>query len=540
MDIQAGQGPVPDSAIRGRNLSPSVNLSRESSLASSGRSTPYYNRMDTNVDFPPSREVSNLKLSYETEQEKAQRVGMAANQQDSMRPLHVHNKAPPTHSQLKEGVINIQLPYDPQAPTKPKLWSGSFHPISLHGSIKHFASDSKSIKVTLDFLAKYIRNKQVNGNMVNDLADFDGMGNAIWNFISSVYDAKWDALYTDNKANTFRGKVSLKFTPRTSPQHNGNKKDIAKLVPVTINKVPPPPPLPAKTKKEINIISKYFHPKKLSVENTTKYNNARPGKSYAQASKPPVNTSDVLKIKETFPSLNAQKIDQVNSIVNSQNKPRPQIRMTTKGLLRKQVIIPMSGENISSFMKNSSLHVANINRNLRNAKSDVLVDYLHSENSGIMVITNKVAQQSDMSIIGNYVKNSNDINSLQVDEPRLPKSKSYLKITGIPFFPHSNSLKRLTSDDIKAILKQNHIFDNISLTSKLRVIKVSPKSDISIVWIDIWDVQSSKNTKMLINRCFNVGNFITTIREANMNPGVPVQKLLEVESRNILLQDPRS
>ena len=52
----------------------------------------------------------------------------------------------------------------------------------------------------------------------------------------------------------------------------------------------------------------------------------------------------------------------------------------------------MSGENISSFMKNSSLHVANINRNLRNTKSDVLVDYLRSENSGIMVITNKVAQ----------------------------------------------------------------------------------------------------------------------------------------------------
>jgi len=95
--------------------------------------------------------------------------------------------------------------------------------------------------VSLDFLAKYIRNKQVNGNMINDLADFDGMGDAIWNFISSVYDAKWDALYTDNNVNTLRAKVSLKFTPRTIPQHNGNKKDIAKSVPVTINKVPPPP-----------------------------------------------------------------------------------------------------------------------------------------------------------------------------------------------------------------------------------------------------------------------------------------------------------
>ena len=133
----------------------------------------------------------------------------------------------------------------------------------------------------------------------------------------------------------------------------------------------------------------------------------------------------------------------------------------------------MSWKNISSFMKNSSLHVANINKNMRNAKSDILIDYLHLENLGITVITNKVAQQSDMSIINNYVRNSSNINSLQVDEPRLPKSKSYLKITGIPFFPHPNSQERLTSNNIKAILKQNHIFDNISLASKPRVIKVS-------------------------------------------------------------------
>ena len=87
---------------------------------------------------------------------------MAANQQDSTRPSCVHNEAPPLHAQHKEEVINIQLPYDPHAPIEPKLQSGSFHPISLHGSIEHFASDSKNIKVTLNFLAKYIRNKQVN------------------------------------------------------------------------------------------------------------------------------------------------------------------------------------------------------------------------------------------------------------------------------------------------------------------------------------------------------------------------------------------
>jgi len=195
--------------------------------------------------------------------------------------------------------------------------------------------------------------------------------------------------------------------------------------------------------------------------------------------------------------------------------------MTTKGLSRKHIIIPMSGDNVSSFLKNSSLNVANINRQLRNAKSDVLVDYIQSDNTGIIVITNKVAQQSDLSIIDQYVKNASDINTLQVEDSRLPKLKSYLKIIGIPYYPQINSQEKLTSSDVKTILKQNHIFDNISLASRPRVIKVSPKSDIAIVWIDIWDIQSGQNAKMLINRCFNIGNYIATIRGANMNPGVP-------------------
>ena len=195
--------------------------------------------------------------------------------------------------------------------------------------------------------------------------------------------------------------------------------------------------------------------------------------------------------------------------------------MMTKGPSRKQVIIPMSGENVNTFMKNLSLHVANINRLLCNAKSDVLVDYIRSDPTDVTIITNKVSQQSDMSIINQYIKNSNNINSLQMDEPRLPKSKSYLKIISIPFFSHANSQDKLTSNDIEMILKQNHIFDNISLTSKPRVIKVLLKSNMSIVWIDVWDVQSGSNAKMLINRCFNVGSYIATIRGANMNLGIP-------------------
>ena len=185
--------------------------------------------------------------------------------------------------------------------------------------------------------------------------------------------------------------------------------------------------------------------------------------------------------------------------------------MTTKGFLRKQVIISMSKDNIDAFMKNSSLHVANINRQLCNVKLEVLIDYIQANPLGITIITSKVCQQSDLLIIDQYIKNSTDINALQVKELRLLKLKSYLKIIGIPFYLHVNSQKRLTSSDIKSILKQNQIFDNISLASRPRVIKVLSKSDISIVWINIWDIQSSSNAKILINRCFNIGWYIMTI-----------------------------
>ena len=37
------------------------------------------------------------------------------------------------------------------------------------------------------------------------------------------------------------------------------------------------------------------------------------------------NTSEVIKIKDTFPALDAQKVDQIHKIVNGSLKPKPQI-----------------------------------------------------------------------------------------------------------------------------------------------------------------------------------------------------------------------
>ena len=209
-------------------------------------------------------------------------------------------------------------------------------------------------------MARYISNKQVESLKLNDLEDFNSIGEAIWNFISLVYSTNWNSLHADKQSNMLR---------RNNP--------------VNIEKIPPP--IPAKSQKKVNVISKYFKNIKLAT------NSKQPPKSYAQASKQNINTFEVIKIKEAFPSIGAKKINQINNIVKGTPKTKPHIQITTKGPLRKHVIIPIGSDNNASFMKNFSTYVTNINRALRNTKSEILVDFICSDLLGIMVVTNKVS-----------------------------------------------------------------------------------------------------------------------------------------------------
>jgi len=184
-----------------------------------------------------------------------------------------------------------------------------------------------------------------------------------------------------------------------------------------------------------------------------------------------------LKIKEAFPSLQNKKIKLIQKIISGEGKLKPCINITIKGPSRKQVIVSMSIDN------------ANINKTLKNIKSDIIADFIHVENKGVVISINKVTSPLDLQSIKKYIKNAHYIEVDQMEPLRLSQSKLYLKIIGILYlFEQTNAC--ITSDDIKKILKNNHIFNNIVLASKPRVIKVSPKSDIAIVWINIWDAQS--------------------------------------------------
>ena len=177
-------------------------------MSSTKLSIAYHERIEHNnaMNVDVNMDNNSLALSYETSQEKAIQVSEVADPQtnimsqhdnpnvSNLNPQHVLNNqmasnpiCVQTMHYTNDHVINIQLLYDPNTLTEPKLWNRSFHPISLHGLIEHLASDLKNIKDSLNFMAKYISNKQVDSSKSNDLEDFHGMGEAVWNFISSVY-----------------------------------------------------------------------------------------------------------------------------------------------------------------------------------------------------------------------------------------------------------------------------------------------------------------------------------------------------------------
>ena len=255
MDHSTGSNPVINNDTRGRSPQICKNWSRDSSMSSMVSSTIYHEKMELNnsMDIDSDPPVESPTLSYEEEREKEIHLRKAAETTNSMRLQGVNNKASSTQANYDnhistdnmniqtpcvsdDNIINIQLPYDPNSPTEPDLWSGNFQSISLHGSVEHITLDLKNIKQLLNFMAKYISNKKVNPKSSNDLNDFDGIGDTIWNFLSLVYQSSWDSLYTDNCSKSLREKISAKLTPRVVP--SSSSKTIKNPNLVTINKAP--------------------------------------------------------------------------------------------------------------------------------------------------------------------------------------------------------------------------------------------------------------------------------------------------------------
>ena len=203
-------------------------------------------------------------------------------------------------------------------------------------------------------------------------------------------------------------------------------------------------------------------------------------------------------MKEAFPSLSADEVGKMLKAKNSSGGlKKPKINMTTKEQSRREVIIPIAKTNAELIINSAHIHISNVNKCLKNSKSDTFADFIQSNVNGIIITTNKPTSDLDLSTIEKYLKNVQNVNPDSIESPCLPKSKSYMKIIGLPYL---SKLGVMFPDIIEGVLKNLYLFKNTILALKPCVIKASPKSDKAVVWVDIWNSQSGSCAKNIINR----------------------------------------
>ena len=140
----------------------------------------------------------------------------------------------------------------------------------------------------------------------------------------------------------------------------------------------------------------------------------------------------------------------------------------------------MSNDNVKKFMVSSSKYIINLNHALKGIKSDIIIDFICFDHCSLIVISNKVISSSNLNMVENYIKNFNSLNLNDIQSARLLQSKMYLKILSIPYIIKSINMT-IDSSVVESIITSTYIFDNIHIALKPHIIKVSPKSDMSII-----------------------------------------------------------
>ena len=323
---------------------------------------------------------------------------------------------------------------------KRPITNSVFAPTSLLGVDKFQSYDTQNIICSLMCIGIFIKQHHLGNKLIKDFPNLAEVSFATWYLINTIYELGWDRLSADNNEKLIQQSVSECF---------------------------------AKTPKVMPNISLSQNSSKSKENNLT---TTTTRKSYAQASK--INVEDIIHIKNSFPTLSPKKIVEVSNILNKSSMVKPKIKMTTKEPLRKQVIILMNLNNIIG--SNTSFHINDINKHLKDANSNNSANFIHIDKVGIIITIRFTAFEQDMRTIETAIKNSEKINKNFVKSPHLSQSKSYLKILGLFYFA-KNMNEPITSQIVKEVLKKSHIFKDIEFSSKPQVIKASLNSDLAVI-----------------------------------------------------------
>ncbi|KAL9710067.1 hypothetical protein Ac2012v2_007129 [Leucoagaricus gongylophorus] len=282
----------------------------------------------------------------------------------------LHNKGPNGKNRAAS-TAPLVLSYSEGQPAISSNWDGSHHALSIFGSEDTLEKDSEMIYDSLSRMRSFIKHHpNPTEREVKPVVE------KLWRLIDIIYTANWDTVpfskdknltirkcigdriipyYMQNQPSTESSNTTMTNTPSPLPST-----EVAPPPTISIPRAPPPP-----NKNDESTTKK--DPKLLNLK-----------KSYVQASKSNLSRiEDIVRVKEAFPALSADEVGKVFKIKNSRGDNRkPKINMTTRGPSRKEVIIPMA-KYIAELMINSAHnHITNINKCLRNSKSDIVTDFI--------------------------------------------------------------------------------------------------------------------------------------------------------------------
>ena len=298
----------------------------------------------------------------------------------------------------------------------------------------------------------------------------------LWKLIDTIYAAKWDTLiFNKEKTLTIRKYVGEHIIPiyrQNQPSTITSNTMMSNPSSLPSTKTASPP--------TTNMLVALPPPNKtieITIKKDLKPSNMK--KSYVQALKSNLShIKDIVQIKEAFSALLIDEVRKVSKISNSgESNKKLKINMTTREPSRKEVIILMANHIAELIINSAHIHITNVNKCLKNSKSDIITDFIQSTNNGIIINTNNPTNNLNLSTIEKYLKSIQNINSNSIKSLHLPKSKSYMKIIGLPYKIDQDII---SPDYIKSVLKETHLFNGVVLASKPYVIKASLKLDMAV------------------------------------------------------------
>jgi len=110
------------------------------------------------------------------------------------------------------------------------------------------------------------------------------------------------------------------------------------------------------------------------------------------------------------------------------------MKMTTKELLRKQVIILMDITIAKIIINQANSVIANINISFKNLNSKTIANFIKLVDSRVIINTNQAASPQDISVIIKMIKDTINVNLDSIENLYLLKFKSYLKIISLSYY----------------------------------------------------------------------------------------------------------